>query len=186
MTRETRETRVLVRLSTDRGDVVARTPIPFLNHLIETLIYYAGLGGEVLAEDKRGFDDHHIAEDVSLVIGSAIDRLLGDRVGIRRFGWAIIPMDDSAAIASVDLGGRPYTVVRARFARAEIGGLSTEMIPHMIRSMATTARATIHVYARGRNTHHKAEAMFKALGMALRMAMEKTGSGVMSLKGTYG
>lgn len=185
MSRETRETVVRVRLRVGRGDVRAETPVPFLNHLVETLIFYAGLSGEVFAEDKRGFDDHHVAEDVALVLGSAIDRLLGDRVGIRRFGWAAVPMDESFALASVDLGGRPYAVVRARFSRSVIGGLSTEMIPHMVRSMATTARATIHVYARGVNTHHKAEAMFKALGLAIGMAMEKVWGGVTSLKGSY-
>jgi len=96
--RRTRETEVRVELRLEPGDIKVDTPIRFLNHMLETLIFYMGASGSINAVDLRGFDDHHVVEDVAIVLGTAIDKALGDRVGIARFGWSIVPMDDALAL----------------------------------------------------------------------------------------
>ena len=184
--RETKETRVYVNLSLGPGDIKVVTPIKFLNHVVETFMFYMGSSGEVMAEDFRGFDDHHVAEDVFITLGMALDRALGDRVGIRRFGWSMVPMDDALAATAIDLGGRVYWVFRGSFIGERIGDLSTQMVPHIIRTLATHVRATIHAEIRwGENDHHMAEALFKSLGLSMAQAMEYVGNNaVRSLKGT--
>jgi imidazoleglycerol phosphate dehydratase HisB len=182
--RRTRETEVRVELRLESGDIKVDTPIRFLNHMLETLIFYMGASGSINAVDLRGFDDHHVVEDVAIVLGMAMDKALGDRVGIARFGWSIVPMDDALALVAVDLGGRSYFVFDGSFSRDTVGDLSTEMIPHFIRSFADSARATVHVkLLGGENEHHKVEAIFKALGLSLRQAMQIVGDQVMSTKG---
>jgi imidazoleglycerol phosphate dehydratase HisB len=182
--RRTRETEVRVELRLEPGDIKVDTPIRFLNHMLETLIFYMGASGSINAVDLRGFDDHHVVEDVAIVLGTAMDKALGDRVGIARFGWSIVPMDDALALVAVDLGGRSYFVFDGSFSRDTVGDLSTEMIPHFIRSFADSARATVHVkLLGGENEHHKVEAIFKALGLSLRQAMQIVGDQVMSTKG---
>jgi len=182
--RRTRETEVRVELRLELGDIKVDTPIRFLNHMLETLIFYMGASGSINAVDLRGFDDHHVVEDVAIVLGMAMDKALGDRVGIARFGWSIVPMDDALALVAVDLGGRSYFVFDGSFSRDTVGDLSTEMIPHFFRSFADSARATVHVkLLGGENEHHKVEAIFKALGLSLRQAMQIVGDQVMSTKG---
>ena len=182
--RRTRETEVKVELSLEPGEVNVDTPIKFLNHMVETLIFYMGASGRVKAIDLRGFDDHHIVEDVAIVLGSALDKALGDRVGLTRFGWSIVPMDDALTLASVDLGGRVYFVFKGSFTRDIVGDMATEMVPHFIRSLASSLKATIHVKVMwGENNHHVAESIFKALGLAIGQAIQVKGSGVPSLKG---
>jgi imidazoleglycerol phosphate dehydratase HisB len=184
-TRETRETVVSVDVVLGRGEITVETPVKFLNHMLETLMFYMGSSGRVVARDLRGFDEHHVVEDVALALGSALDRALGDRVGIRRFGWALVPMDDALSMVAVDLGGRPYWVFRGSFHRDRVGDLPTEMVPHFMRSLATTLRANVHVEVRwGENDHHIVESIFKALGLSLRDAVEVAGDGVQSLKGS--
>jgi len=182
--RRTRETEVRVELRLESGDIKVDTPIRFLNHMLETLIFYMGASGSINAVDLRGFDDHHVVEDVAIVLGTAMDKALGDRVGIARFGWSIVPMDDALALVAVDLGGRSYFVFDGSFSRDTVGDLSTDMIPHFIRSFADSARATVHVkLLGGENEHHKVEAIFKALGLSLRQAMQIVSDQVMSTKG---
>ncbi|MFP3280333.1 MAG: imidazoleglycerol-phosphate dehydratase HisB [Vulcanisaeta sp.] len=182
--RRTRETEVRVELRLEPGDIKVDTPIRFLNHMLETLIFYMGASGSINAVDLRGFDDHHVVEDVAIVLGTAMDKALGDRVGIARFGWSIVPMDDALALVAVDLGGRSYFVFDGSFSRDTVGDLSTDMIPHFFRSFADSARATVHVkLLGGENEHHKVEAIFKALGLSLRQAMQIVSDQVMSTKG---
>ncbi|MGC9130894.1 MAG: imidazoleglycerol-phosphate dehydratase [Pyrobaculum sp.] len=180
--RKTLETEVVVELSRG-GEASVDTPIPFLTHMVETLLPYAGLGGKVVARELRRLDDgHHVIEDVAIALGRALDALMGDRKGIARFGHSVVPMDDSIALAAVDLGGRAYWVVKTRLPDTAIGGYPLSMFPHFVRSLATEARATIHIYARGLDPHHKIEAAHKALGLALRHALSP-GQGT-STKGT--
>ena len=182
--RRTRETEVRVELRLEPGDIKVDTPIRFLNHMLETLIFYMSASGSINAVDLRGFDDHHVVEDVAIVLGTAMDKALGDRVGIARFGWSIVPMDDALALVAVDLGGRSYFVFDGSFSRDTVGDLSTDMIPHFIRSFTDSARATVHVkLLGGENEHHKVEAIFKALGLSLRQAMQIVSDQVMSTKG---
>ncbi|RFA98497.1 imidazoleglycerol-phosphate dehydratase [Pyrobaculum aerophilum] len=182
--RKTLETEVAVELRRG-GDLAVETPIPFLTHMLETLLKYAGLGGVVKAVELRKLDDgHHVIEDVAIAVGRALDALLEDRRGIARFGHAVVPMDESIVMAAVDLGGRAYWVVRAKLPDVTIGGYPLRMFPHFVRTLAVEAKATIHIYARGTDPHHKVEAAHKALGLALRQALSP-GEGF-STKGVLG
>ncbi|MEZ0318474.1 MAG: imidazoleglycerol-phosphate dehydratase [Pyrobaculum sp.] len=181
--RETKETVVEVELRPG-GELQVETPLPFLTHMVETLLFYSGLGGRVYVKELRSLDDgHHVIEDVAIALGRALAQLLGERRGVARFGWAAVPMDDSFAIAAVDLGGRAYWVVKGRLPHLVVGGYPLYMFSHFVRSFATEARATVHIYVRGRDPHHKVEVAHKALGLALRQAMAPAG-GVASTKGT--
>ncbi|OYT26682.1 MAG: imidazoleglycerol-phosphate dehydratase [Thermoprotei archaeon ex4572_64] len=181
--RETRETSVEVLLKLEPGDFHVDTSIPFFNHLLETLFLYADFSGYVKAIDKCRFDDHHLVEDVAICVGLALSKALGDRIGIERFGWSLVPMDDALVMVSVDLGGRSYSNFKGSFRRSEINGLALENIPHFIKSLADNLRANIHVIILyGENDHHKVEAIFKALGVALRQAVKIGRSRVLSAK----
>ncbi len=180
--RETRETAVEVFIDLDgAGEIEVDTGIPFFDHMIETLIYYMEASGTVKAREIKKVDDHHVVEDVALALGEALRRAAGARV--RRFGHAIIPMDEVLVLAAVDYSGRPYAVFQGSFTRESIGGMSTEMIPHFYWSLASTLKASIHVVVlRGGNNHHVAEASFKAVGASLGQAL-KPSDRVVSTKG---
>ena len=130
-------------------------------------------------------DDHHTAEDCALALGEAFDRALGPRRGIRRWGSALCPLDEALSRAVIDISSRPHAEIDTALTRERIGDLSTEMVPHVLESFASAARITLHVdVLKGRNDHHKAEAAFKALGVALREAVaHDAGAGVPSTKG---
>ncbi|MBP1449157.1 MAG: imidazoleglycerol-phosphate dehydratase [Thermoproteus sp.] len=186
MIRETKEVRIEVELRRGGEGTTVETPLPFLTHMVETLLFYAGLDGVVRAIELRQLDEgHHVIEDTALAVGAAIAELLGDRRSITRYGWAAVPMDDAFALAAVDLGGRPYWVVKAKLPRVTVGGYPAHMFKHFVRSLASAAGATIHIYAHGADPHHVIEAAHKALGLALRQAMEPS-SRVMSTKGSVG
>jgi imidazoleglycerol-phosphate dehydratase len=117
-------------------------------------------------------DDHHTTEDVALALGEAFDRALGPRRGIRRWGSALCPLDEALARAVIDISSRPHAEVECGFVREKVGDVSTEMLTHALQSFATAARITLHVdVLKGRNDHHRAEAAFKSLGVALREAV---------------
>ncbi|AEM39578.1 Imidazoleglycerol-phosphate dehydratase [Pyrolobus fumarii 1A] len=174
LSRETGETRVHVCVETGKGELRGATGIPFFDHMLETFSRYSGLSIEVSVQELKRVDDHHVVEDVAIVLGRALDKMLGDRKGIRRFGYALIPMDDALAYAAVDLARRPYFVSRGlQWSRDSIGGLALENVEHFLRSLAFEARFTLHVgIVYGSNDHHKVEALFKAVGIALREAMK--------------
>ena len=132
--------------------------------------------------------DHHTAEDCALAVGAAIDQALGDRKGIARFGHAHVPLDEALARSVVDLSGRPHHEVDLALRREALGGLSCENVGHVLRSLATAARITLHVdVLRGENDHHRAEAAFKATALALRAALTRSGeTSVPSTKGVLG
>ena len=180
--RETLETRVEVKVALEgSGEARVDTGIGFLNHLVETLLYYAGVKAEVLVEEKRRVDDHHVAEDLALALGEALRRAAGDKVA--RYGYAVVPMDECLVLAALDYSGRPGAYVELPFTRSEVGGLALENVEHFITSLASTLKATIHVKAlRAGNNHHLAEAAFKALGMALGRALAPAGR-IVSTKG---
>ena len=177
LVRATAETRIAVRIALDGASRVrVATGAGLYDHFLEQLGFHAGLDLIVEGEGDLETGDHHTAEDTALAFGEALDAALGDRRGIARYGDAVVPMDDAQARAAVDLGGR---------AGAE---LSLEQDPgmarHMLASLAQAARATVHVEATGRDAHHVAEAAFKAVGRALRVAVRLESSGVPSTKGT--
>ncbi|HEY3062775.1 MAG TPA: imidazoleglycerol-phosphate dehydratase HisB [Chloroflexota bacterium] len=167
--RETRESRVEVALNLDgsgRGDIA--TGIGFLDHMLDSLARHARFDLTVRAEGDLHIDQHHTAEDVGITLGQALDKALGERRAIRRFGDAVVPLDEALAQVAVDLGGRGWASLDLPFHGTQIGGLSSEMIPHFLRSFATEGRFSLHVrLLAGENDHHRAEATFKALARAL-------------------
>jgi imidazoleglycerol-phosphate dehydratase len=187
VTRSTRETSISVSLDLDgTGAVDVKTGVGFLDHLLEALSHHARLDIMLACKGDLHIDDHHTAEDCALALGQALDRALGERRGVARFGSAYAPLDEALARAVVDLSGRPYADVTLGLGRETIGGLACENVAHVLRSLAVAARFTLHVdVLKGENDHHKAEAAFKATALALKQAIACTGYHDMpSTKGT--
>jgi len=170
--RTTRETRIQLRLVVDgRRATRVDTGIGFLDHMLSTLAFHAGWDLELECRGDLEVDDHHTAEDCGLALGQAFDQALGERRGIARFGWAYAPLDEALARAVVDLSGRPWPMIELGLTRERLGTLSAENVGHVLRSMTMMMRAGVHVdVLRGSNDHHRAEAAFKALALALRQA----------------
>lgn len=185
--RTTNETIVIVEVELDgsgRADIT--TGIGMFNHLLTAFAHHSLIDVMVSTRGDLEVDDHHTVEDTMLALGSAINDALGDRDGITRYGDATIPMDEAVATVAIDYGGRPYAMVDVPFRADRIGELSTQMIEHAIEAFARTARVTLNVTASGRNDHHVAEATFKALARATRIAVEldQRRQGVPSTKGS--
>lgn len=176
--RETLETKINLTLDLDgSGQGNISTGIGFLDHLYSALTKHSGINLDLAATGDLHIDDHHTAEDTAIVLGKAFDQALGDRKGIVRFGYAYAPLDEALARAVIDLSGRPYSVCNLDLVGTKLGELSTENVSHVVESFAFNARAAIHVdVIRGSNDHHKAEAAFKALALALKQAIKSTGS----------
>lgn len=185
--RVTRETDVTVHLSLDgKGESSITTGIAFLDHMLTALVVHGEFDLTVVAKGDLLVDDHHTVEDCALTLGVAFDRALGERRGIARFGSAYAPLDEALARAVVDISGRPFARLDLGLRRERLGDLSCENIPHALASFATAARITLHVDVLcGDNDHHRAEAAFKAVALALRTAVARTGSdAVPSTKGS--
>jgi len=174
--RATAETRLAVRLALDGASRVrVATGAGLYDHFLEQLAFHAGFDLVLEGVGDHETGDHHTAEDAALAFGQALDSALGDRRGIARYGDAVVPMDDALARAAVDLGGRPHAELKLQ--------LDPGMAAHMLMSLAQAARAAIHVEATGRDPHHTAEAAFKAVGRALRVAVHTESDGLPSTKG---
>ena len=189
VSRRTRETEIDITLDLDgsgRADI--STGIGFYDHLLTSLAHHGLFDVQLRATGDLQVDEHHTVEDVALVLGSAFAEALGDRAGMRRFGEATVPMDESLATAVIDVGGRPYAVIELPFRGERVGTLPLQLIEHALESFARTAGATLHLRGSGRNDHHLAEAAFKALARALRVACEvdPRREGVASTKGSLG
>jgi imidazoleglycerol-phosphate dehydratase len=187
--RETLETRVEATLGVDgTGKHDITTGIGFLDHMLTHVSLHGLIDITLKARGDLHVDAHHTAEDVALTLGQALDQALGDRLGIARMGWAIVPMDDALAMVAVDLSGRGVAVTEAVFAGSQLGDLPTVLVPHIIDSFARAARANVHARVlAGCDDHHKAEALFKALGRALDQALRadpRRSGTVPSTKGT--
>jgi imidazoleglycerol-phosphate dehydratase len=184
--RETAEVTITGRLELDgTGASEVKTGLGFLDHMLTTLARHGRFGLTLVASGDTIVDDHHTVEDCAIVLGRALDRALGDRSGITRFGSAYAPLDESLSRAVVDLSGRPWPEISMGFTREMVGEVATENIVHFLRSFAMEGRMALHIdVIRGDNDHHKAESAFKALAMALRTAVSISGSGVPSTKGT--
>lgn len=178
LSRTTRETRIELELDLDgTGRTEIDTGIGFLDHLVDTLARHARFDLKLVCRGDLEVDDHHTAEDTALALGAALDAALGERKGIARFGSAYAPLDEALARAVVDLSGRPYAAVDLGLARESLGALACENAVHFIASLAATCRAAIHVdVLKGVSDHHRAEAAFKALALALRQAVACDGS----------
>lgn len=187
--RQTRETNVQITLGIDgTGEYEIDTGIGFLDHMLAHVAVHGLFNLTVHASGDLHVDSHHTVEDVALTLGAAFDQALGDRAGIARIGSAYVPMDESLAFVAVDLSGRPYCVTEIDWNGPKVGGLPVTLIPHFLESFAITTRANVHARVlHGRDNHHRAEALFKALGRALDAAthLDPRRSGVIpSTKGT--
>jgi imidazoleglycerol-phosphate dehydratase len=189
ITRTTKETSIELTLNLDgSGEYEIDTGLGFLDHMLRHVAAHGLFDLTVHAEGDLHIDPHHTVEDVALVLGRAFDEALGDRKGITRMGSAYAPMDESLAFVAVDLSGRPYTVFDAEWRAPAVGGIPTTLVRHVFESFAVQARANVHARVpHGRDDHHKAEALFKALGRALDAATQidpRRGKTIPSTKGT--
>ena len=176
--RTTNETSIVVRLALDgSGQAAVSTGLGFLDHMLHAFARHARLDLELRCKGDLEVDDHHSVEDCALALGTAIDRALGDRAGIARFGHAYGPLDEALARCVLDLSGRPFASIELGLQRDAIGALACENLEHFFASLATAARATLHLdVLKGRNDHHRAEAAFKSLALAFRQSITLTGA----------
>jgi imidazoleglycerol-phosphate dehydratase len=178
VSRRTCETTITVALDLDgEGRAEIGSGIGFLDHMLASLAKHARFDLRLTCQGDLEIDDHHTVEDCALALGQALDRTLGERRGIARFGSAYAPLDEALARAVVDLSGRPCAVIELGLAREMLGELACENVAHFFASLATAGRLALHLdVLRGANDHHRAEAAFKATALALRQAVRADGS----------
>jgi imidazoleglycerol-phosphate dehydratase len=185
--RKTGETEVRLSLDLDGGEYSAATGVGFFDHMLDLLARHGRLGLRVEATGDLETGAHHTVEDVGIVLGQALDEALGDRAGIRRYGAAVVPMDEALAECAIDISGRPFVAFEAELPTQAIGDFDADLGEEFFRAVANTAKLTVHLRIRnGNNTHHMVEAAFKAFARALRVAVsiDPEESGVPSTKGT--
>ena len=173
--RRTTETDIRARLSLDgRGGYAVSTGIRFLDHMLELFARHGGFDLDLKGQGDLDVDQHHTVEDTGLVLGEAVRQALGDKRGINRAGYFVMPMDETLALAAVDLSGRPYLVLKAPIKAKRVGDLQTELVEDFFQAFASGARANVHLRVLyGRSSHHAVEAMFKAFARALRYACSR-------------
>ncbi len=187
--RKTKETQVRVRVNLDgRGQCKCHTGSGFLEHMFELLAKHARIDLEVEAKGDLQVDDHHLTEDLAIALGQALDQAWGDKKGVNRYGWVLLPMDEVMVAVALDLGGRFAFESDYRSQREKVGDLSTELVPHFFRTLAAQARINLHFkfLREGENEHHRIEAMFKGFARSLRIAVridERAPDEVPSTKG---
>lgn len=170
--RNTAETRIHVRLGLDgKGRYEVRTGIRFLDHMLELVARHGAFDLSIQAQGDLDVDQHHTVEDLGIALGEAVSGALGNRRGINRAGYFVMPMDETLGVAAIDLGGRPHAVVDLRLRNRLVGDLQSELIHDFFEGFALGARANVHLKVLyGRSSHHQVEAIFKAFGRALRVA----------------
>src|SRR5262245_39672277 len=175
--RKTKETDIRVRpVLAGRGRIRVETGGGFFDHMLSALALHGGMDLELVARGDLHVDQHHLVEDCGIAFGQALLEALGNRKGIERTGFFAFPMEESLALAALDFGGRPSLIFKARFRRALVGDLESDTIPEFLRGLSRGARADLHVVLPyGWNDHHKAEALFKAVGKAIKLAVSRDG-----------
>ncbi|MFP5378516.1 MAG: imidazoleglycerol-phosphate dehydratase HisB [Vicinamibacteria bacterium] len=173
--RRTTETEIRLSIDLDGGGRFEnRTGIRFPDHMLDLVARHGGVDLKVAATGDLDVDQHHTVEDVGIALGEAVSKALGDRKGINRAGYFVMPMDETLAVVALDLGGRPHTVVDTKVRTRLVGDLQAELVHDFFEGFAMGARANVHVKVLyGRSNHHKIEAVFKAFGRALRVATSK-------------
>ncbi len=187
ITRKTNETRITLELCLDGGEYTHNTGVGFFDHMLDHIARHGRFGSNITATGDLHIDDHHTVEDVGIVLGQALDKALGDKKGIERYGFASVPMDEALARVSVDLSGRAALVFAADFDQqpAKIGAFDTQLVREFLNALVNNGKFNCHVeVVHGSNHHHIVEAIFKALGRALRQAVAVTGTEVPSTKGS--
>ena len=173
--RNTKETQIALRLNLDgRGKADISTGIPFFDHMLELVTRHGGFDLRLQAKGDLHVDQHHTVEDVGIALGEAVQAALGNKRGIQRAGYFLMPMDETLAAAAVDLGGRAFCVVKAKFSAVRVGDFQTELVEDFFQGFAQAARANVHLRVLyGRSSHHEVEALFKAFARALRFAVAR-------------
>jgi imidazoleglycerol-phosphate dehydratase len=173
--RNTKETQIELRLNLDgRGKSEISTGIRFFDHMLDLVARHGGFDLRLKAKGDLDVDQHHTIEDVGIALGEAVNAALGNKRGILRAGYFLMPMDETLAAAAVDLGGRAFCVVKAKFAARMVGGFQTELVEDFFQGFAQAARANVHLRVLyGRSSHHQVEALFKAFARALRFAVSR-------------
>jgi imidazoleglycerol-phosphate dehydratase len=186
--RRTGETEVHLAVGLEGTGAGARdTGVGFFDHMLDLLARHGRMDLEVSVSGDLQTGGHHTAEDTAIVLGQALDAILGDRAGIARYGWATVPMDEARASCAIDVSGRPFTLFEAQLPPGSTGGFEHELTEEFFRALANTAKLTLHLRVEaGTNAHHMIEAAFKAFARALRqaVAIDPTERGVPSTKGT--
>jgi imidazoleglycerol-phosphate dehydratase len=185
--RETKETQIRIELNLDGGGrYEIDTGVPFLDHMLTLMTAYGLIDLEIAAKGDTEIDDHHTVEDIGIVLGTALAQALGDKRGIARYGSFLLPMDEALVQIALDFSGRPVLALDVDFPTEKVGAFDTELVAEFLRALSTHAALTLHVrLLAGSNSHHIAEAIFKALGHALRqaVAIDPRQSGIPSTKG---
>jgi imidazoleglycerol-phosphate dehydratase len=173
--RVTKETQIDLRLKLDgRGKSEISTGIPFFDHMLDLVTRHGGFDLRLKAKGDLEVDQHHTVEDVGIALGEAVNTALGNRKGILRAGYFLMPMDETLAASAIDLGGRAFCVVKAKFSSRTVGGFQTELVEDFFQGFAQAARANVHLRVLyGRSSHHQVEALFKAFARALRFAVSR-------------
>jgi len=186
--RKTRETQIKVELILDgSGRAEISTGVPFLDHMLDSFARHGFFDLKVDAQGDIEIDDHHTVEDVGIVIGRAFIQALGDRAGIRRFGSAVVPLDEALCTSVVDLSGRSYLAYNVKIKQERVGHFQTELVHDFLKALSDEARMNLHVIMHsGRNPHHMIETIFKSLAKAMDQAtaVEPRAHGILSTKGT--
>jgi len=181
--RKTNETSIQISVNLDETTSPrVSTGVGFFDHMLEQLIYHAGISATISAEGDLYIDDHHTVEDIALTLGEALNDALGDKRGITRYGF-LLPMDETLCHAAIDLSGRPHCTVEHQCKRDTIEGFAIEMLAHFFHSLSQSLRASIHLRVTGENDHHQVEACFKAFGRVLQQAIKREAKDIPSTKG---
>jgi imidazoleglycerol-phosphate dehydratase len=189
ITRNTKETKIAVTVNLDgKGDAKLASGVPFLDHMLDQIARHGMIDVELNARGDLHIDAHHTVEDIGITLGQAVGKALGDKVGVRRYGHAYVPLDEALSRVVVDLSGRPELEFHVNFTRARIGDFDADLVHEFFQGFVNHALVTLHIDSlRGVNAHHQCETIFKAFGRALRMAVEpdSRSAGVLpSTKGT--
>ena len=175
ITRNTKETQIALRLKLDgRGKSQISTGIPFFDHMLDLVTRHGGFDLRLKATGDLQVDQHHTVEDVGIALGEAVNAAVGNRKGILRAGYFLMPMDETLAASAIDLGGRACCVLNAKFSSRLVGDFQTELVEDFFQGFAQAARANVHLrLLYGRSSHHQVEALFKAFARALRFAVSR-------------
>jgi imidazoleglycerol-phosphate dehydratase len=189
ITRNTKETQIRVKLDLDgQGTARLSTGLPFLEHMLDQVARHGMLDLDVEAKGDLHIDAHHTVEDIGITLGQALAKAIGDKSGVRRFGYAYVPLDEALSRVVIDFSGRPGLVYQVKFTRALIGEFDVDLMHEFFQGLVNHAQITLHIdNLRGDNAHHQCETMFKAFARALRMAAEadpRAGGVVPSTKGS--